>query len=119
MADVIFKGSGTSGRKPMNTAEATLILDNSERRLPGDAPEVHVTRGVYLGGEGEYLINCQPVCVKGIRDMFRGTEVRVDAYSLIEEGKVNRLLQATAKDRRAIIEEAAGISRFKAKIIVI
>src|SRR5688500_8686707 len=117
MADVIFKGSGTSGRKPMNTAEATLILDNSERRLPVDAPEVHVTRRVYRSGEGEYLINRQPVRLKDIRDMFRGTGVGVDAYSLIEQGKVDRLLQATAKDRRAIFEEAAGISRFKAKKI--
>ena len=60
MADVIFKGSGTSGRKPMNTAEATLVFDNADQRLPVDAPEVHVTRRVYRSGEGEYLINRQP-----------------------------------------------------------
>lgn len=117
MADVIFKGSGTSGRKPMNTAEATLIFDNADRKLPVDAPEVHVTRRVYRSGEGEYLINRQPARLKDIRDMFRGTGVGGDAYSLIEQGKVDRLLQATAKDRRAIFEEAAGISRFKAKKI--
>ncbi len=115
MADVIFKGSGASGRKPMNTAEATLVLDNSEKRLPIDAPEVHITRRVYRSGEGEYLINRQPCRLKDIRDLFRGTGVGGDAYSLIEQGKVDRLLQASAKDRRAMFEEAAGISRFKAK----
>jgi chromosome segregation protein len=115
MADVIFKGSGQGGRRPMNTAEATLVFDNADHRLPIDAPEVHITRRVYRSGEGEYLINRQPARLKDIRDLFRGTGVGVDAYSLIEQGKVDRLLQASAKDRRAIFEEAAGISRFKAK----
>jgi chromosome segregation protein len=115
MSDVIFKGSGASGRKPMNTAEATLVFENADRRLPIDAPEVYITRRVYRSGEGEYLINRQPARLKDIRDLFRGTGVGVDAYSLIEQGKVDKLLQASAKDRRAIFEEAAGISRFKAK----
>jgi chromosome segregation protein len=119
MADVIFKGAGSGGggRKPMNTAEATIVIDNSEGRLAIDAPEVHVSRRVYRSGEGEYLINRQPCRLKDIRDMFRGTGVGTDAYSLIEQGKVDRLLQASAKDRRAMFEEAAGISRFKAKKI--
>jgi chromosome segregation protein len=115
MADVIFKGSGSGGRKPANAAEATIIFDNSDHRLPIDAPEVHVTRRVYRGGEGEYLINRQPCRLRDIKDLFRGTGVGVDAYSLIEQGKVDRLLQASPKDRRAMFEEAAGISRFKAK----
>ncbi len=117
MADVIFKGTGTGGRKPMNTAEAMLVFDNSTSVLPVDAPEVHITRRVYRSGEGEYLINGKPCRLKDIRDLFRGTGVGVDAYSLIEQGKVDRLLQASPKDRRAIFEEAAGISRFKAKKI--
>src|SRR6186713_2399017 len=117
MADVIFKGSGQSGRKPMNTAEATLVFENGDKRLPIDAPEVHITRRVYRSGEGEYLINRQPTRLKDVKDLFRGTGVGGDAYSLIEQGKVDKLLQASAKDRRAIFEEAAGISRFKAKKI--
>jgi chromosome segregation protein len=117
MSDVIFKGSDVAGRKPMNTAEATLVIDNSDGRLPIDAPEVHITRRVYRSGEGEYLINRQPARMKDIKDMFRGTGVGADAYSMIEQGKVDRLLQASPKDRRAIFEEAAGISRFKAKKI--
>ena len=116
MADVIFKGSGgATGRRPLNTAEATLIFDNTDRRLPIDAPEVHITRRVFRGGEGEYLINRQPARLKDIKDMFRGTGVGADAYSIIEQGRVDKLLNASAKDRRAIFEEAAGISRFKAK----
>jgi chromosome segregation protein len=115
MADVIFKGSGVGNRKMMNTAEATIIFDNSEQRLPVDSSEVHVTRRVYRSGEGEYLINGQPCRLKDIRDMFRGTGVGADAYSFIEQGKVDQLLQASSKERRAIFEEAAGISRFKAK----
>ena len=115
MSDVIFKGTGTGGRKPANTAEATVVFDNSQGAFPVDAPEVHVTRRVFRSGEGEYLINGKPCRLRDIRDMFRGTGVGVDAYSLIEQGKVDSLLQANAKDRRAIFEEAAGISRFKAK----
>ncbi|WP_425613903.1 chromosome segregation protein SMC [Anatilimnocola sp. NA78] len=116
MADVIFKGSGgATGRRPLNTAEATLIFDNSSRVLPIDAPEVHITRRVFRGGEGEYLINRQPARLKDIKDMFRGTGVGADAYSIIEQGRVDKLLNASSKDRRAIFEEAAGISRFKAK----
>src|SRR5436853_3350223 len=113
MVDVIFNGS--SARKGLNSAETTLTFDNADRRLGLDTPEVHVTRRVYRSGEGEYLINRQPARLKDIRDMFRGTGVGTDAYSIIEQGKVDKLLQASAKDRRAIFEEAAGISRFKAK----
>ena len=116
MADVIFKGLG-SGRKMMNTAEATITFDNSEQRLSVDAPEVHVTRRVYRSGEAEYLINGEPCRLKDVRNLFRGTGVGTDAYSLIEQGKVDQLLQASPRDRRAIFEEAAGISRFKAKKI--
>ncbi len=116
MSDVIFKGSsGANSRKPANAASATIILDNVDGRLLNDAPEIHVTRRVYRSGESEYLINNEPCRLKDIRNLFRGTGVGTDAYSLIEQGKVERLLQAGAKDRRAIFEEAAGISRFKAQ----
>lgn len=113
MSDVIFKGSQT--RQPAGAAEATIIFDNADGTLPVDAPEVHVTRRVYRSGESEYLINKQAVRLKDVRDLIRGTGIGIDAYSLIEQGKVDRMLQANAKDRRAIFEEAAGISRFKAK----
>jgi chromosome segregation protein len=115
MADVIFKGAGPGGRKAMNTAEATIFFDNSDGRLAIDSQEVRITRRVYRSGEGEYLINAQPCRLKDIKDLFRGTGVGADAYSLIEQGKVDNMLQASPRDRRALFEEAAGISRFKAK----
>jgi chromosome segregation protein len=115
MSDVIFKGSAEGGRKPANSAEVTLVLDNRTRILGIDADEVEVSRRVYRSGEGEYSINARPCRLKDVRDLFRGTGVGVDAYSLIEQGKVDRLLQSSPKDRRMIFEEAAGISRFKAR----
>ena len=116
MSDVIFKGSsGANSRRPANAATATIILDNSDKRFAFDAEEVHVTRRVYRSGESEYLINGESTRLKDIRELFRGTGVGTDAYSLIEQGKVERMLSTNAKDRRAIFEEAAGISRFKAK----
>ena len=116
MSDVIFKGSGgPDGRRPANAAQATIVLENENRQFDFDADEVHVSRRVYRSGETEYLINGQTSRLKDIRNIFRGTGVGTDAYSLIEQGKVERLLQTNAKDRRAIFEEAAGISRFKAK----
>jgi len=113
MADVIFNGSGT--RRAMNSAEVTLTLDNSGGLLPIDTPRVHITRRVYRSGEGEYLINRQPSRLRDIRDLLSGTGMGTQAYSVIEQGKVDLLLQASARERRIIFEEAAGISRFKAK----
>jgi chromosome segregation protein len=115
MADVIFNGS--SSRRPLNSAEVTLTFDNTDGRLPAETQEVHITRRVYRSGEGEYLINKLPARLRDIRDLFAGTGVATEAYSVIEQGKVDVLLQSSPKDRRLIFEEAAGISRFKAKKI--
>ena len=113
MTDVIFNGSGT--RRAMNTAETTVTFDNTTRFLAIDTPEVSVTRRIYRSGEGEYMINRQPCRLRDIRDLFAGTGIATEAYSVIEQGKVDIMLQSSPKDRRAIFEEAAGISRFKAK----
>ena len=115
MADVIFNGS--AGRKALNAAECTLTFDNSNKLLAVDTADVHITRRVYRSGEGEYLINRQPCRLRDIRDLFAGTGVATEAYSVIEQGKVDVMLQASPRDRRMIFEEAAGISRFKAKKI--
>ncbi|MFO0895980.1 MAG: chromosome segregation protein SMC [Pirellulales bacterium] len=113
MVDVIFNGSGS--RAPQHSAEATLVFDNASRLLAVDTPEVHITRRVYRSGEGEYLINGQPSRLRDIRELFAGTGIATEAYSVIEQGKVDVLLQSSPRDRRMIFEEAAGISRFKAK----
>ncbi|MDE0817654.1 MAG: AAA family ATPase, partial [Pirellulaceae bacterium] len=115
MTDVIFKSPANSSRREVNAAEATIIFDNSNDILPLDSAEVRVTRRVYRSGEGEYLINDEPCRLKDIKTLIRGTGIGADAYSIIEQGKVARMLETSAKDRRQIFEEAAGISRFKAK----
>lgn len=113
MTDVIFNGSGS--RDGLNTAEVSLILDNRDKQYPSEAQEVVLTRRVYRSGEGEYLINGAACRLKDIRELLAGTGIGTEAYSIIEQGKVDALLQASPRDRRAIFEEAAGISRFRAK----
>jgi len=113
MTDVIF--SGARGRKQTNAAEVTLAFDNTTGILDYDADEVQITRRVYRSGEGEYLINRQPCRLRDIREVFAGTGVSTGAYSIIEQGKVDALLQSSPRERRLIFEEAAGVSRFKLK----
>src|SRR5947209_11973135 len=113
MADVIFNGS--TSRKSLGMAEVTMVFDNARGMLSTDAAEVQITRRVYRDGEGEYLINGQPSRLKDIKDLFLGTGAGAGAYCIIEQGRVDALLQASTVDRRTIFEEAAGISRFKAK----
>jgi chromosome segregation protein len=115
MADVIFNGSTT--RRSLGLAEVTVTLSNARRQLSIDAEEVQVTRRVYRSGEGEYLINQQLCRLKDIKDMFLGSGAGSSTYCIIEQGRVDVLLQASTKERRVIFEEAAGISRFKAKKI--
>jgi chromosome segregation protein len=113
MADVIFNGSAS--RRSFGMAEVTMTFDNHRRALATETEEVQVTRRVYRSGEGEYLINQQPCRLKDIKDLFLGTGAGSDAYCIIEQGRVDSLLQASTRERRDIFEEAAGISRFKAK----
>lgn len=111
MLDVIFNGSG--GRKPMGMSEVSLTFTNEDRRLPIDAETVKITRRLYRDLTSEYLINGQMSRLKDIRELFLDTGIGVDAYSLIEQGRVIGLVDANSMDRREIFEEAAGISRFK------
>jgi chromosome segregation protein len=115
MADVIFNGSAS--RKSLGLAEVTMTFDNSRRALATDAEEVQIGRRVYRSGEGEYLINGQVCRLKDVKNLFLGSGAGNDAYSIIEQGRVDVLLQASTRDRRTIFEEAAGISRFKARKI--
>jgi chromosome segregation protein len=115
MTDVIFNGSAS--RKALGLAEVTMTFDNQRRILASEHEEVQITRRVYRSGEGEYLINGQICRLKDIRDLFLGSGAGSDAYSIIEQGRVDGLLQASTKERRTIFEEAAGISRFKARKI--
>ena len=113
MSDVIFNGS--AGRHPLGFAEATLVFDNSSRRLPVDLAEVAITRRLYRSGESEYMVNRKLCRLRDIREIFMDTGVGLNAYSLIEQGRVDVLLQSNPQQRRAVFEEAAGISKYKAK----
>lgn len=113
MQDVIF--SGTNTRPPMGYAEASLTFLNDKALLPVEYNEVCITRRLYTAGESEYLINKQQCRLKDIKELFLGTGVGGSCYSLIEQGKVDTLLQANAQERRFVFEEAAGISKYKTK----
>ncbi len=113
MADVIFAGSRT--RKPANRAEVTLVFDNRGGVLRTDEDEVTVGRVLYASGESEYRLNGKACRLKDIKELLLDTGVGVDAYSVIEQGRVDLLLQASPLERREIFEEAAGISRYKVR----
>ncbi len=113
MADVIFNGS--SSRKSLGMAEVTVTFDNMRRLLTLDADEVQLTRRVYRDGTGEYLINGQMARLRDFKDMFLGSGAGAGGYTIIAQGRVDELLQSSTKDRREIFDEAAGISRFKAR----
>src|SRR5437667_3869296 len=100
MSDVIFNGS--TSRRSLGMAEVTMTFDNARRALSTDADEVQITRRVYRSGEGEYLINHQLSRLRDIKDLFLGSGAGNDAYSIIEQGRVDLLLQATTKERRTI-----------------
>jgi chromosome segregation protein len=114
MEDVIF--NGTSTLKPLGMAEVSLVFEN-DGVVPlegyGDYSEIMVARRLFRSGESEYLINKVPCRLKDVRDLFLGTGVGVNAYSLIEQGEVDMLLNARPQDRRHLIEEAAGVTKYK------
>ncbi len=118
MLDVVFNGS--SARKPGGMAEVVLVFDNPEdpagnRKLNLPSDVVSVGRRLYRDGTSEYTINNQVARLKDVRDLFLDTGIGVDAYSVIEQGRVSQLLESNPQQRRIIFEEAAGISRFKLK----
>ncbi len=111
MADCIFNGSGT--RKKLGFAEVTVTIDNSRRYLRYDGEEVAITRRVYRTGESQYFINKKPARLRDIRELLLGTGTSTQTYSIIEQGRVDALLQASSRERRLVFEEAAGIRAFR------
>ena len=111
MEDVVFAGS--SARKPVGMAEVDLTLDNSDHVLPVDFEEVVVTRRMYRSGESEYLINGAPARLLDITDILHDTGLGKETHSIIGQGKLDSILASKPEERRALIEEAAGISKHK------
>jgi len=121
MQDVIF--SGTERRRSLSFCEVSLFFNNAEdeggvRLFPAlDYKEVVISRKLYRSGESEYLLNKQTCRLKDITELLRDGGMGREGYSIIGQGRIDELLSAKAEDRRAIFEEAAGISKFKAKKI--
>ena len=113
MMDVIF--GGTQNRKPLGYAEVTVVFDNTDHYFELDFTEVAITRRLFRSGESEYLINKQRCRLKDIKSLFLDTGFGATSYSILEQGKIDVLLQATNSDRRVVFEEAAGISKYRVR----
>ena len=111
MEDIIF--SGAEHRKAQNYAEVQLRLDNHSKKLSVDENEVIVTRRLYRSGESEYYINNDRARLKDIADLFLDSGLGKEAYSIISQGRVDEILNAKPIDRRQIIEESAGVLKYK------
>src|ERR1700758_1956406 len=128
MEDVIF--AGTRDRKPLGMASVTMTLvDPAEPPQVTDLPkpvngqadvepkptEVTITRRLFRSGESEYLIDGRQARLRDIQDIFMGSGLGPESYAIIEQGRIGQILSSKPYDRRAIIEEAAGITKFKTK----
>ena len=111
MEDVIFQGS--TGRRPVNVAEVSLVFDNSDGTLPVAYQEVLVTRRLSRSGQSEYLLNRSAVRLRDIQDLLRGTGLGADAAVVMEAKMIEALLSERAEERRALFEEAAGIGLYR------
>lgn len=113
LQEVIFNGS--QARKPLGLAQVTLTIDNADNVLAVDFSEVSITRCVHRSGDSEFYINKTPCRLKDIHDLFLGTGLGRDTYSIVGQGQVDMVLSSKPEDRRLLFEEAAGISRLKYK----
>jgi chromosome segregation protein len=111
MADVIF--NGTEKRKPLGMAEVTLTMADCEGPLKVDFNEVAITRRVFRDGRSEYRINGTLCRLKDIHDMLMDTGIGRTAYSIMAQGQIDQILSSKPEERRAVFEEAAGITKFK------
>jgi chromosome segregation protein len=109
--DVIFAGSESKRR--LGVGEVSLTLDNSDGALPLDFSEVTITRRVFRTGEGEYFINRVPCRLRDIHELFLDTGLGKNAYSMMGQNEIDRILSVRSEDRREIFEQAAGIQRYR------
>jgi len=113
MADVIF--SGTDSRQAVGMAEVSMTFSECEEQLGLDWHEVTITRRVFRDGGSEYFLNKTPCRLRDIHQLFMDTGIGRSAYSIMEQGKIDMILSSRPEDRRAIFEEAAGITKYKAQ----
>lgn len=113
MQDVIF--SGTAYRRSVGLAQVSLVLDNSDGELPVEYNEITVSRRIYRSGESEYYINNTKCRLKDVQELFMDTGIGKEGYSIIGQGKIEAVLSGKPEERRGILEEAAGIVKFKTR----
>ncbi|MBM4015722.1 MAG: chromosome segregation protein SMC [Planctomycetes bacterium] len=111
MADVVYRGDSAS----VDGAEVSLTFDNADQRLPCPTAEVRVTRKLSKDGDGEYRINDAPAKLKEIKDLFLDTGLGVGGYSFMAQGQIDAILRASPAERRVLLEEAAGTSRYRVR----
>ena len=111
--DIIF--AGTQNRKSLGFAEASLVFNNDDGKLPIEYAEVTITRRIYRTGETGYYINRTPCRLKDILELFMDTGIGKDGYSIIGQGKIDEILSNKSEDRRHIFEEAAGIVKYRSR----
>jgi len=113
MADVIF--GGADSRPALGMAEVSMTFADCEKELGIEWNEVRITRRVFRDGNSEYFLNKTPCRLRDIQQLFMDTGIGRSAYSIMEQGKIDLILSSRPEDRRAIFEEAAGITKFKAQ----
>ncbi|MFH1050882.1 MAG: chromosome segregation protein SMC [bacterium] len=111
MEDVIF--NGTSRRKPLGMAEVSLTLQNTKQILPTEYTEVTIARRLFRNGESQYLLNNTQCRLRDVMDLFMDTGIGADSYSVIELKMVEAILSGKPEERRSLVEEAAGVKKYK------
>ncbi len=111
--DVIF--AGTQSRKSVGFAEVSMVMDNTDQKLPIEYNEVTITRKLYRSGESGYFINKTPCRLKDVLELFMDTGIGKDGYSIIGQGKIDEILSNKSDERRHIFEEAAGIVKYRVR----
>jgi chromosome segregation protein len=113
MQDVIFEGADT--RRPSQMCEVSMLLTECEKQLGSEFHEIEVTRRVHRDGQGEYLFNGQVCRLKDIQKLFMDTGVGRTSYSIMAQGQIDQVLSSKPEERRAVFEEAAGITKYKSQ----
>ena len=111
LEDIIFAGS--DGKRPVGMAEVRVTLDNSDGYLPLDYSEVTITRRVYRSGDSEFFINKQSCRLKDIQDLFTDTGLGRESYAVVGQGQIDQVLSVRSEDRRILLEETAGIVKYR------
>lgn len=113
MQDVIFEGADT--RKPAQLCEVSLLLTDCEKQLGSEFHEIEIMRRVYRDGQSEYFFNGQPCRLKDIQKLFMDTGIGRTSYSIMAQGQIDQILSSKPEERRAVFEEAAGITKYKSQ----